>query len=95
MEELDWSAERQVLIPAEHLCVTLNADLEPEIHHQTPMTYGYILDTVISYTSKLLQQRWKYIFLVQEIMFPSLLPQFGSAVSLQKKGVSQYFIGVC
>ncbi len=22
--------------------VTLNADLEPKIHHQTPMTYGYI-----------------------------------------------------
>ncbi len=32
--------------------VTLNADIEPKIHHQTP-----IWDTVISYTSKLLQQR--------------------------------------
>ncbi len=41
VEELDWSAERQVLIPAEHLCVTLNADLEPKMNHQTPMTYGY------------------------------------------------------
>ncbi len=30
VEKLDWSAESQVLIPAEHLCVTLNADLEPE-----------------------------------------------------------------
>ncbi len=27
VEELDCSAESQVLIPAEHLCVTLNADL--------------------------------------------------------------------
>ncbi len=41
MEELDWSAENQVLIPAEHLCVTLNTDLEPKTHHQTPTTYGY------------------------------------------------------
>ncbi len=38
VEELDWSAERQVLIPAEHLCVTLNTDLEPKIDPQTPMT---------------------------------------------------------
>ncbi len=36
VEELDWSAERQVLIPAEHSGVTLNADLEPKINHQTP-----------------------------------------------------------
>ncbi len=27
VEELDCSAESQVLIPAEHLCVTLNTDL--------------------------------------------------------------------
>ncbi len=26
------------LIPAEHLCVTLNTDLETKTHHQTPMT---------------------------------------------------------
>ncbi len=32
MDELDWSAESQVLIPAEH-GVTLNADLEPKTHH--------------------------------------------------------------
>ncbi len=30
-------------------------------------------------------------FLSPLIMFPSLLPQFGSAFSLLKKGVSQYF----
>ncbi len=36
VEELDWSAESQVQIPAEHLCVTLNADLEQKliIKHQ-------------------------------------------------------------
>ncbi len=38
VEPLDWSAERQVLIPAEHSGVTSNADLEPKIQHQSPMT---------------------------------------------------------
>ncbi len=40
MEELDWSVESLVLIPAEHFwCFwTLNADIEPRIHHQTAMT---------------------------------------------------------
>ncbi len=39
VEELDWSAERQLNTSG----VTLNADLEPKTHHQTPMTcsYGY------------------------------------------------------
>ncbi len=48
------------------------------------------MGTVISYTSKLLKQR-EIQFLSTLIMFPSLLPQFGSAFSLLKKGVSQYF----
>ncbi len=43
VEELDWSAVSQVLIPAEHLCVTLHANLEPKMHHQTPMTYSFII----------------------------------------------------
>ncbi len=39
VEELDWSAESQLNTSG----VTLNADLEPKVHHQTPMTctYGY------------------------------------------------------
>ncbi len=37
VEELDWSAERQLNTSG----VTLNADLETKTHHQTPMTYGY------------------------------------------------------
>ncbi len=41
VEELDWSAESQVLIPAEHSGVTLNANLEPKMYHQTPMTCTY------------------------------------------------------
>ncbi len=44
VEELDWSAERQVLIPAEHLWC-LNADIEPKTHHQTPMTCTFIIWT--------------------------------------------------
>ncbi len=39
VEELDWSAETQLNTSG----VTLNADLEPKINLQTPMTctYGY------------------------------------------------------
>ncbi len=37
VEELDWSAERQLNTSG----VTLNEDLEPKFNHQTPMTYGY------------------------------------------------------
>ncbi len=74
VEELDWSAERQVLIPAEHFCVTSNADLEPKTHHQTPMTCTFIIWAKILLlnikrilffrrekgTFKLWQQRWKH-----------------------------------
>ncbi len=88
MEELDWSAERQVLIPAEHLCVTLNADLEPEIHHQTPMTYGYShfihFETVAAeveihfsstgnYVSIFVTTVWKCLFSSKEGSVPVLL----------------------
>ncbi len=34
VEELDWSAETQLNTSG----VTLNADLEPKMNHQTPMT---------------------------------------------------------
>ncbi len=39
VEELDWSGETQLNTSG----VTLNADLEPKSHHQTPVTctYGY------------------------------------------------------
>ncbi len=36
VEELDWSAESSWTTSG----VTLNADREPKIHHQTPMTHG-------------------------------------------------------
>ncbi len=76
MEELDCSAERQVLIPAEHLCVTLNPDLEPKIHHQTPLTstYGHshfktynrggnTIFKYINYVSIFVATDWKCLFL--------------------------------
>ncbi len=50
------------------------------------------MGTVISYTSKLLQQRWKYNFykiqfLSKLIIFPSSLSQFVSAFFSSKEGV--------
>ncbi len=68
--------------------VTLNADLGPKMHQQTPITCTYGIVHIISYTSKLLQQRWKYIFLVHAFLYcHSLEVPF----SLLKKGVTQYF----
>ncbi len=106
VEELDWSTERQVLIPAEHLWCDFkyrpwaknsspNTILVHSLYGQTywPKTYvkntnDIWVHTVISYTSKLLQQRWKYN-LSTLIMFLSLLPQFGSAFFSSKEEVSQ------
>ncbi len=56
VEELDWSAERQVLIPAEHLWCDFK--YRPWAKNSSPNTND--MCTVISYTSKLLQQRSKY-----------------------------------
>ncbi len=82
VEELDWS---------EHLLntsgVTLNTDLEPKTHHQTPMTCTYGYSHFIHFKTTEVEIEC----LITRIMFPSLLPQFGSAFSLLKKGVSQYF----
>ncbi len=62
----------------------INADLEPNIHHQTPMTYGYSHFIHFKTVAKEVEHSSTWI------VFPSLLPQFGSAFSLLKKGVSQY-----
>ncbi len=65
VEELDWSAERQVLIPAEHFWCDFKW---AKTHHQTPMTCTFIIWTKVldtpffrreKGTSKLWQQRWK------------------------------------
>ncbi len=75
MEEFDWSAESQVQIPAEHIWCDLNAHLEPKMNHQTPLTYGYShfihFKTATEVEIEKLRTR---------ILFPSLLPQFGSAI---------------
>ncbi len=55
--------------------------------NSSPNTNDLYICVVISYTSKLLQQRWKYIFF---IMFPSLLAQFGSGF-FSSKEECQYF----
>ncbi len=79
VEELDWSAERQLNTSG----VTLNADLEPKTHHQTPMTCTFIIWTKVldtnffrreKYTSKLATNTFLYL----KIVFPSLLQQFWS-----------------
>ncbi len=89
VEELDWSAERQVLIPAEHLWGVFKC--RPWAKNPSPNINDlYIWDTVISYTSKLLQKRWKYKF-----MLLSMLPQFGSAFFSSKEvGVPVHTRGV-
>ncbi len=73
VEELDWSAE------------SLNADLEPKTHHQTPMTCTYGYSHFIHF--KTVATEVEIQFLSTCIMFPSLLPQFGSVFFSSKEGV--------
>ncbi len=83
--ELDWSAESQVLIQLNTSGVTLNADLEPKIHHQTPMTCTYGYSHFIHF--KTVATEVEIQFLSTLIMFPSLLPLFGSAFFSFNSGV--------
>ncbi len=66
--------------------VTLN---EPQTHHQTPMTCTYGYSHFIH--TKTVATEVEIQFLSTWIMFPSLLPQFGSAFFSSKEGVCQYF----
>ncbi len=86
VEELDWSAESQVLIPAEHFCVNLNADLEPKIHYQTPMTctYGKSFHTLQNCCNRGGNNIFKYTNYVS--IFVATVP-----FSLLKKELSPYF----
>ncbi len=86
VEELDWSAESQVLIPAEHFCVNLNADLEPKINYQTPMTctYGKSFHTLQNCCNRGGNNIFKYTNYVS--IFVATVP-----FSLLKKGLSPYF----
>ncbi len=82
VEELDWSAERQVLTQLNTSGVTLNADLDPKTHPQTPMTCSYGYSHFIHF--KTVATEVEIQFLSTLIMFPSLLPQFGSALFSSK-----------
>ncbi len=91
VEELDWSAESQ--IPAEHLWCDFKC--RPWAKNESPNTNDIWVHTgtVISYTSKLLQQRWNF-FLSIWITFPSLLPQFGSAFFSSKEVVVPVLLSI-
>ncbi len=82
MEGLDWSAESQLNTSG----VTLNADLEPELHHQIPMTCTYGYSHFIHFKTAATEVDIQFLSTLI-----SLLPQFGSAFSLLKKGMFQYF----
>ncbi len=73
VEELDWSAERQLNTSG----VTLN---EPKTHHQTLMTCKYGDSHFIHFKTDATEVEIQ--FLSTLIMFPSLLAQFGSAFFL-------------
>ncbi len=69
---------------------TVNADLEPKTHHQTPMTYGY--SHFIHF--KTIATEMEIQFLNTYIMFLSLLPQFWSAFSVQRRGCLNTFVHI-
>ncbi len=73
VEELDRSLETQLNTSG----VTLNADLEPKIHHQTPMTYEY---------SHFIHFKTVATEVEIQSAFISLLPQFESALFSSKEG---------
>ncbi len=64
--------------------VTLNADNEPKTHHQTPMTYTYGYSDFIHF--KTVATEVAIQILSTLIIFPYLLPQFGSAFFSSKEG---------
>ncbi len=66
VEELDWSAESQVLIQLNTSFVTLNADLELKMYHQIPMIvhslYGQkFWDTPFIRREKCTSKLWQQI----------------------------------
>ncbi len=77
MEELDWSAETSG--------VTLNADLEPKTHHQTPMTctYGY---SHFRHFQNLCNRDGITILEIPELYFHFCCHSFESAFFCSKEG---------
>ncbi len=77
VEELDWSAETSA--------VTLNADLEPKTHHQTPMT------CTNEYSHFRHFQNGNAIFKYMNYVSIFVATVLEVPFSVLKKGVSQYF----
>ncbi len=69
--------------------VTLN---EPKTHHQTQMTCTYGYSHFIHF--KTVATEVEIQFLSTWIMFPSLLPQFGSAFFSSKEGGASTFVHI-
>ncbi len=89
VEELDWSAERQVLIPAEHFWCDSKCRSWAKNSPNTNDMGTYVYSHFIHF--KTVAKEAEIKFLSTWNMFPSLLPQFGSAFFSSKEGVSQYF----
>ncbi len=84
VEELDWSVESQVLIPAEHRWC--DSKCRPWAKNPSSNTNDLYIWVQSFHTFKNCCNRGGNIFLSTWIMFPSLLPQFGSAFFSSKEG---------
>ncbi len=82
VEELDWSAERQLNTSG----VTLN---EPNTHHQTPITCTYGYSYFIHFTTVATEVEIPFLSTLI-----SLLPQFGSAFFSSKEGGASTFVHI-
>ncbi len=89
VEELDWSAESQVLIPAEDLWCDFK--WRSWAKNSSPNTNDLYIWVQSFHTLQNCCNRGGNTILSTWIIFPSLFPQFGSAFSLLKKGVCQFF----
>ncbi len=73
--------------------MTVNADLEPKTHHQTPMTCTYVYSH-FRHFQNCCNRDWNTI-LNTWTMFSSCCHSFGSAFFCSKDRVSQYFCPYC
>ncbi len=82
VEELDWSAERQVLIPAEHLWCDFTC--RPWARNSSPNTndlYIHYMDIYISKRKRHFQTVATKKFMYLKLVFPPLLQQFWSVLN--------------
>ncbi len=93
VEKRDWSAESQVLIPAEHFwcdfkCRPWAKDSSPNTNDMGTYGYSHFIHFKTVATEVEIQS------LTTLIMFPSLLPQFGSAFFSSKEGGASTFVHI-